>query len=108
LPKENIMSPAPRTVVDPLPPVYASHFLLTVSDDCLFIESSAGPAAGETGGSGTLPILGRMAVPLPAAQRLAAVLNAAIAQRALQATGGESTASAPAAYTAAHLPRLEV
>jgi hypothetical protein len=102
------MSPTPRTVVDPLPPMYASHFVLTVNDDCLFIESSAGPPAGEAGAAPPLPILGRMAVPWPAAQRLAAVLNAAIAQRALQATGGESSASTAAAFSAAQLPRLEV
>jgi hypothetical protein len=49
------MTHVPRTIVDPLPPVYASHFVLTVNDECLFIESSAGPLAGEAGGSSPLP-----------------------------------------------------
>jgi hypothetical protein len=94
--------------VDPLPPVYASHFLLTVNEECLLIESSAGPPAGEAGQAPALPILGRMAVPWPAAQRLAVVLNAALAQHALQGSGGAPSLMTDAAPHAAQLPRLEV
>jgi hypothetical protein len=102
------MSNVPRTVVDPLPPVYASHFLLTINEGCLLIESSAGLAACDAGESGALPINCRLAVPWNAAQRLAAVLNSAIAQHAIQGGGGDSPTSAATPPHAAQLPRLEV
>lgn len=101
------MSSVPRTVVDSLPPVYASHFLLTINEGCLLIESSAGLVASE-GGDGSLPINSRLAVPWNAAQRLVTVLNSAIAQHAIQESGGDSPTTAAAAPHAAKLPRLEV
>lgn len=101
------MSNVPRTIVDPLPPVYASHFLLTFNEECLLIESSAGLAACESG-DGSLPIHSRLAVPWNAAQRLAAVLNSAIAQHAIQENGGDSPPTTAATPHAAQLPRLEV
>jgi hypothetical protein len=102
------MSNPPRTVVDTLPPVYASHFLLTINEGCLLIESSAGLATYDAGEGGALPINCRLAVPWSAAQRLAAVLNSAIAQRAIQEGGGDSPLSAAVPPYAAQLPRLEV
>ena len=102
------MSNVPRTVVDSLPPIYASHFLLTINEGCLLIESSAGLAACDAGDCGALPINCRLAVPWNAAQRLAAVLNSAIAQHAVQETGGNSSSSDAAPRYAAQLPRLEV
>jgi hypothetical protein len=101
------MPNVPRTVVDSLPPVYASHFLLTINEGCLLIESSAGLAAGENG-DGSLPINTRLAVPWNAAQRLVTVLNSAIAQHAVQEAGGDLTPPAPVTPHAAKLPRLEV
>jgi hypothetical protein len=102
------MSNMPRVVVDELPPVYASHFLLTVNDECLFIESSAGLPAGESGKGAELPIHTRMAVPWNAAQRLATVLNSALAQHSRDETGDDSAAAAGVRNHAAKLPRLEV
>jgi len=104
------MSNVPRVVVDKLPPVFASHFLLTVHEECLFIESSAGLPAGETGKCVELPIHCRLAVPWTAAQRLATVLNSALSQHARNETGDDSAAPAPApaASHASKLPRLEV
>lgn len=99
------MPNVPRTVVDQLPPVYASHFLLTINEECLLIESSAGLTAGDTGEAASLPINCRLAVPWNAAQRLSAVLNSAINQRAAKEAGANPTPTAP---QAAQLPRLEV
>jgi hypothetical protein len=101
------MSNVPRVVVDELPPVYASHFLLTVNEECLFIECSAGLPAGEAAKSIELPIHSRLAVPWNAAQRLATVLNSAIAQHARNTEGSDSALPA-ASSQAAKLPRLEV
>jgi hypothetical protein len=101
------MSNVPRTVVDSLPPLYASHFLLTINEGCLLIEASAGLATGEAGEGSALPINSRLAVPWSAAQRLATVLNSAIAQHAKATVGSESPATAGASH-AAQLPRLEV
>jgi hypothetical protein len=102
------MSNLPRVVLDSLPPVYASHFLLTVHEDCLFIESSAGLPSGEAGKLVELPIHCRLAVPWNAAQRLASVLNSALAQHARNETGDDSAAPASATLHAAKLPKLEV
>jgi hypothetical protein len=102
------MSNVPRTTVDSLPPIYASHFLLTINEDCLLIESSAGLTAGDAGDPGVLPINCRLAVPWNAAQRLVAVLTSAITQRAMQATGENPQAPPAAPAHAAQLPRLEV
>ena len=102
------MSNVPRTVVDSLPPVYASHFLLTINEECVLIESSAGLAACDAGDGAALPINCRLAVPWNAAQRLAAVLNSAIAQHAVQEAGGDPPTTAAAPPYAAQLPRLEV
>ena len=88
--------------------MYASHFLLTINEGCLLIESSAGLAACDAGDCGALPINCRLAVPWNAAQRLAAVLNSAIAQHAVQEAGGNSPTSDAAPHHAAQLPRLEV
>jgi hypothetical protein len=102
------MSNLPRVVVDALPPVFASHFLLTVHDECLFIESSAGLPAGEAGKSVELPVHCRLAVPWSAAQRLASVLNSALTQHARNGTGIDLSVPASAAQQASKLPRLEV
>jgi hypothetical protein len=102
------MSNVPRTIVDPLPPIYASHFLLTINEDCLLIESSSGIVAGDAGDGTTLPVNCRLAVPWNAAQRLAAVLNSAIAQRAARGSGGDQAVAAPAPPFAAQLPPLGV
>ena len=102
------MSNVPRTVVELLPPMYASHFLLTINEGCLLIESSAGLAACDAGDCGALPINCRLAVPWNAAQRLAAVLNSAIAQHAMHEPGGASSTTTAAPPHAAQLPHLEV
>jgi hypothetical protein len=102
------MPNVPRTTVDTLPPVYASHFLLTINEGCLLIECSSGLAGCDVGDGGTLPINCRLAVPWNAAQRLAAVLNSAIARRAAQEAGGDSPVSPTSPAYAAQLPRLEV
>jgi hypothetical protein len=102
------MPNVPRATVDSLPPVYASHFLLTINEGCLLIEASSGLAGCDVGDGGTLPINCRLAVPWNAAQRLAAVLNSAIARHSLQEAGGDSATSATASGHAAQLPRLEV
>jgi hypothetical protein len=102
------MSNVPRVIVDNLPPVYASHFLLTVHDECLFIDSSAGIPAGEAGKAVELPIHCRLAVPWNAAQRLATVLNSALAQHARNEIGDDSAAAADTTSQASKLPRLEV
>ena len=105
---ECTMSNVPRTVVDSLPPVYASHFLLTINEGCLLIESSAGLATCEAGDGGALPINSRLAVPWNAAQRLATVLNSAITQHAMLETGGDLSTTTAGTPHAAKLPRLEV
>jgi hypothetical protein len=102
------MSSVPRTVVDSLPPIYASHFLLTINEECLLIESSAGLAACDVGDGAALPLNCRLAVPWNAAQRLAAVLNSAIAQHAAKGSGADQAAAASKPPRAAQLPRLEV
>lgn len=102
------MSNVPRTTVDPLPPAYASHFLLTLSEGCLLIEASSGLPAGDGGKGGELAVHSRLAVPWPAAQRLATVLNTALAQHAMQDPGSDSSAPPAATSHAAQLPRLEV
>jgi hypothetical protein len=102
------MSNVPRTTVDSLPPIFASHFLLTINEECLLIESSAGLAAGDSGDGGALPISCRLAVPWNAAQRLAAVLNSAIAQFAKRETGGDCPVPTGTPSHAAQLPPLEV
>ena len=106
--EQRTMSNVPRTVVESLPPLYASHFLLTINEGCLLIEASAGLAACDAGEGGALPINCRLAVPWYAAQRLAAVLNSAIAKHATQGTGGDPSTTAAAAPHAAQLPKLEV
>jgi len=109
------MSQAPHTVVDRLPLTYASQFLLTLSEDSLWIEASAGRAAGkgDGGNASALPIHSRWAVPWSAARRLATVLNAAIARHDEQAAGVPPSlptppATMPTASETAQLPRLEV
>jgi hypothetical protein len=102
------MSNVPRTVVESLPPIYASHFLLTINEECLLIESSAGLAACDVVDGNALPINCRLAVPWNAAQRLAAVLNSAITQHVKQGAGGDCSTAAGAPPYAAQLPRLEV
>jgi hypothetical protein len=105
--KQN-MPNVPRTIVDALPPTYASHFLLTLSEGCLLIEASAGLPAGDGGKSSELPVHCRLAVPWPAAQRLATVLNTALAQHAMQAPEDKSTPASDTPIHAAKLPSLEV
>jgi hypothetical protein len=98
------MSNVPRVVIDSLPAMYASHFLLTINEECLLIESAAGLAAAE---AGALPINCRLAVPWNAARRLAAVLNSAIAQRTAQGSGDDPPTAAADGLTA-QLPPLQV
>ena len=88
--------------------MYTSHFLLTISQDCLLLDASAGPMAGEGGKSSALPIHSRMAVPWSAARRLAAVLNTAIAQYDSQRAGNAPAVPPLTMPEAAQLPRLEV
>ena len=103
------MSNVPRVVVDKLPPVFASHFLLTVHEECLFIEVSAGIPAGEAGKSVELPIHCRLAVPWNAAQRLASVLNSRHCRNARETKPATIRPRPPTATSqASKLPRLEV